>query len=97
MYFTQGPWEVRGLIVLMKTCSVLLCVLEQPRIDNSSEGPIGRNWSIGLRPALISNMWKSKGIDLSISKQYKVVTNNYTKKYDPKINLKIMHLVKLQK
>jgi len=40
---------VRDLIVLMKTCSVLLCVLEQPRIDNSSEGPIGSNWSNWLK------------------------------------------------
>ena len=29
--------------VLCKTCSVLLCVLEQPRVDNCSAGP---NWRI---------------------------------------------------
>jgi len=28
-------------VVLYKTCSVLLCVPEQPRVDNSSAGP---NW-----------------------------------------------------
>ena len=37
--------EMRGPIVLCKTCSVLLCVLEQPRIDNSSVGPNESNWS----------------------------------------------------
>jgi hypothetical protein len=35
---------------LCKTCSVLLCVLVQPKVDKSSAGllsagPIGRNWS----------------------------------------------------
>ena len=29
-----------GPIVLCKTCSVLLCVLEQLRVDNSSNGPL---------------------------------------------------------
>ena len=33
-----------GNAVLNKTCSVLLCVLEQPRVDNSSAGPL--NWLI---------------------------------------------------
>ena len=37
----QGrPWEVWGPIVLCKTCSVLLCVLEQPRVDNSITVPL---------------------------------------------------------
>jgi hypothetical protein len=33
--------------VLCKTCNVLLCVLEQPRVDNSSLGPLspGPNWA----------------------------------------------------
>jgi len=30
--------------VLCKTCSVLLCVLEQPRVDNTSTGPNWSNW-----------------------------------------------------
>ena len=29
-------------VVLCKTCSVLLCVLEQPTVDNSSERPLRR-------------------------------------------------------
>ena len=37
----QGrPWEVRGPVVLCQTYSVLLRVLEQPRVDISSAGPI---------------------------------------------------------
>jgi hypothetical protein len=35
--------------VLCKTCSVLLYVLEQPRVDNFSTGPIG---PISLRAAI---------------------------------------------
>jgi hypothetical protein len=35
-----------GPVVLCKTCCVLLCVLEQPRVDNSSTGP---NWSHWLK------------------------------------------------
>ena len=34
-------WEVGAPIVLCKTCSVLMSVLEQPRVDNSSAGA---NW-----------------------------------------------------
>ena len=49
--------------VLCKTCSVLLCLLEQPRVDNSSlETPVwdpksraqfGTIGPVGLRPALL--------------------------------------------
>ena len=44
-------------VVLCKTGSVLLCVLEQPRIDNFSVWPLDRGSqleAIGLKPALIS-------------------------------------------
>ena len=38
------PWGVRELFDLCKTCSVL-CVFEQPRVDNSSRGLIAlRPW-----------------------------------------------------
>ena len=33
--------------VVCKTCIVLLCVFEQPRVDNSSAGP---NWFYWLKP-----------------------------------------------
>ena len=36
--------EVRDPMVLCKTCSRLLCVLEQQIVDNSSARPIGRIW-----------------------------------------------------
>jgi hypothetical protein len=41
--FSQSEISLRaGIIaVLCKTCSVLLCVLEQLRVDNSNVGP---NW-----------------------------------------------------
>ena len=51
----QGwPFEMRGSVVLCKPYSVLLCVLEQPRVDNSSDGS---NWFNSLKggPALYSN------------------------------------------
>jgi len=35
---------VRPNAVLCKTWSGLLCVLEQPRVDNSSAGPNWSNW-----------------------------------------------------
>ena len=44
--------------VLCKTCNALLCVLEQPRIDNYSTRPLKRGTQlraigpVGLRPAL---------------------------------------------
>jgi hypothetical protein len=43
MYGPTGPAfrDAEPNAVLCKTCSVLLCILEQPRIDNSSAGP---NW-----------------------------------------------------
>ena len=45
-YIQGQPQEERALIVLCKTCSMLLCVLEQQRVDNSSAGP---NWlMVGL-------------------------------------------------
>ena len=40
MYGPTGP-ALRGAelnAVLCKTCSVLLCILEQPRVDNASAG-----------------------------------------------------------
>ena len=40
---------MRGLIVLCKTCSVLLCVLDQSRVYNSSVGP---NWEQLVQLAL---------------------------------------------
>ena len=54
-YWRYNEWQdVLDLIVLCKACSVLLCVLEQPRVDNSSVceqfGPIG------LRPALMNDI-----------------------------------------
>jgi len=47
-YYYSGP-DVRGAgtnAVLCKTCRVLLCVLEQPIVDNSSVRPLsaGSNW-----------------------------------------------------
>jgi len=42
-YYYSGP-DLRGPgtnAVLCKTCSVLMCVLEQSIVDNSSVGP---NW-----------------------------------------------------
>jgi hypothetical protein len=50
-------------VVLCKTGSVLLCVLEQPRIDNFSVWPLDRGSQLeaigtfGLRPALISTQY----------------------------------------
>ena len=42
------PLEVRGLnAVLCNTCRVLLCVLEQPRVDDSSKGPLKRGIQLG--------------------------------------------------
>ena len=35
------PKEMRGPIVRFETCSVLLCVLEESRVDNPGAGP---NW-----------------------------------------------------
>ena len=43
--------------VLCKTCSVFLCVLEQPRVDNSSAESIGRDVQLGS-----INLWP----DLSV-------------------------------
>ena len=40
--------EVRSPIVLCKTCSVLMCVLEQPRVINSRAGT---NW-LNVGPGL---------------------------------------------
>jgi len=40
-----GPIKIITNAVLCKTCSVLLCVLEQPRVDNSSADPIRSNWT----------------------------------------------------
>ena len=42
-YFSSGPVIGRAghNYVPCKTCNVLLCVLEQLRVDNSSSGP---NW-----------------------------------------------------
>jgi hypothetical protein len=45
--------DVRGPIVLCKTCCVLLCVFEQLRIDNSSAGPnFGAIGPFGLQSIL---------------------------------------------
>jgi hypothetical protein len=47
------------IVVLCKTCNVLLCVLAQPIVDNSGAGPLKRGVQlgaigpIGLRPALV--------------------------------------------
>jgi hypothetical protein len=51
-YYYSGP-DLRGAgtnAVLCKTCSVLMCVLEQSIIDNSSVGPlsVGPNWEGGV-------------------------------------------------
>jgi hypothetical protein len=49
--------------VLCKSCSVLPCVLEQPRVDNSSDGSskrgsqLGTIGPIGLRPPLVPINW----------------------------------------
>jgi hypothetical protein len=46
-------------IILCKTCSVLLCVLEQSRVDNSNVGHLKREIQLGgigpngLMPALL--------------------------------------------
>jgi hypothetical protein len=42
-FLQAGPalWGVDQIAVLSKICSVLSCVLEQPRVDNSNAGP---NW-----------------------------------------------------
>jgi len=54
------------VIVLCNSCSVLLCVLEQPRVYNSSAGSFRRDAlfgeidPIGLRPALHPNNSKHR-------------------------------------
>ena len=50
---TAGPTEqITIIVVLCKSCSVLLCVLEQPRVDSSDAGPnLGAFGPIGIRPA----------------------------------------------
>jgi hypothetical protein len=44
--------------VLCKTCNVLLCVLEQPRVDNSNAGLTGSNWSNWLKTGPVYNVFK---------------------------------------
>ena len=65
----QGTGPALGVgrpIVLYKTCSVLLYVLEQPRVYNSSAGSFRRDAlfgeidPIGLRPALHPNNSKHR-------------------------------------
>lgn len=44
------PWEVRDLIILCKTYSVMLCVLEQHReYITPARGPTGSNWPHWLK------------------------------------------------
>ena len=65
MYLKAGPaLGCEGPnAVLCKTCSVLLCILEQSRVANSStglikaSGPIGSNWSNWLK---FSPTWNSQ-------------------------------------
>ena len=51
---TSNNISVIIIAVLCKTCS-LLYVLEQPRVDNASAGPIGSNWPNWLKDGLVCN------------------------------------------
>jgi hypothetical protein len=53
IYPGPGFGGARPNDVLCVICSVLLCVLEQPRVDNPSVGPIGSNWSTWLKAGLV--------------------------------------------
>ena len=58
--------------VLCKTYSVLLCVLEQPRVDNSSSGPkLGAICPIGLRSVLPQGI--SISLLKSVAKYYRTI------------------------
>ena len=39
-----APLKIIIIAVIGKSSSVLLCVLEQPRLDNSRVGTVGCNW-----------------------------------------------------
>ena len=88
--YTQGrPYEVRGPIILCKSCSVLLCVLEQPRVDNSNAGSLKRGAQLGaidpiairlclytqIRHHTVIHLCQSNLIEYFISKSYQQNTN----------------------
>ena len=66
--YNQGrPWEVLGPIVLWKAYSVMLCVLEQSRVDNSSAGS---NWEQLVQSASGRLLWPFNLYSLSPSKSF---------------------------
>jgi len=59
----QGrPWEVGDPIVLCKTCSVWLCVLEQSKVGNSSAGS---NWLKTGTGGIYASMFNSRSVGTS--------------------------------